>query len=188
MRKQGLTFPHLHIHSRAQRCAIISMLLPHLVCSNQKNVKRAGGGGDLQMHTFIAVKCWWATSPAESFSICCNFTSGKQSIITTNPKIQQHAVCLFLWCFMTMLWHFHSDMLCWHIQGGQSSIAFIESHLSSPSCIIVCGRMNWIKIESGAERRRGCVCSPNLTACHFLQERAITPTCLAVFRAERYTL
>lgn len=32
-----------------------------------------------------------------------------------------------------------------------------------------------------------CVCSPRLTACNFLQQRAFNPTCLDIFGAEWYT-
>lgn len=183
MWKQGLTFPHLHIRSRGRGCAIISMLLPHLVCSKSRQILNVQAcrytPPDLNWcQTFIRV----VSSLEKSFSIYCNSMNETQSVVITASKkkkkikIQRRVLFLSSDVFNLELWHLDCDVVCWHNQGSQSNIAFIESHLSAPSCITACDRMHWIKTECGAERerRRGCVCSPSLTAGHFQQQHFIT--------------
>lgn len=161
MWKHGLTFPYLQILSRQQGVRSSPVLLPRPVCSNQMNIKCAGGGGDV-------------SGPENSF------TSKKKSVITINSKF--NFMChFFLMLFSSVqeLWH-----LCWHIQGGQSNVTFIESYLSSPSCITVCDRMNknlkWSREEKVCLFSKFDTMSFSLAVCHY-------QACLAVF-AERYTL
>lgn len=103
---------------------------------------------------------------------------GDNQSLQMTPQIQ---LCvLFFWnsirCFMALVTRCGILTVTWYVDtcGVGCNVAFIESHLSAPSCITVCDRVCWIEIESGAERRRGCVRSPCLTACHFQLQRAIT--------------
>lgn len=79
-----------YIFSAEDWGAIISMLLPHLVCLNQTNFKLAGGVGDLQMQdTPSQLSDVDVSSLEKSISICYNFMSEKQAVITnrsTNSK------------------------------------------------------------------------------------------------------
>lgn len=79
---------------------VMSTLLPRWVCSNQRNIKHAGGGGgevQMYLHGWNTVRRWSDMSAARTLGICCNFTSERQSIIT-------NGVChisLVLYGFMT---------------------------------------------------------------------------------------